>query len=119
MNKLPLILMIFLIGCSHPESNSQKLGEQIQKWVPFGTSLEEAQKTMEQHQFTCSVVSYENAAQMSNSPDAVAWKTTVVRNNQSFKVTNVSHLVCEKLRCSFTFSVVNGQISSFWGGGSL
>src|ERR1700690_653295 len=108
MKILPFILLVTLIGCSRPESQAHTMGEQISQWVPDGTPLALAQQIMEQHQFICSVVSYDNAEQMSNSPDAVLWKTIVVKDGQHFAVTNVSHLECKKPQCNITFSVVNG-----------
>jgi hypothetical protein len=111
MKILPLVLLVALTGCDHPESRAQKMGEQISQWVPVGTPLAAAQRIMEEHQFTCSVVSYANAEQMSNSPDAVLWKTIVTRDRQHFAVTNISHLECKSPQCSITFTVVNGEVS--------
>jgi len=116
---LRLILLVALTGCAHPESHAQKMSRQIHQWVPDGTPLAAARRTMEQQQFACSVVSFDNAEQMSNSPDAVLWKTIVVRDGQHFKVTNVSHLECRSPQCSITFRVVNGQTAGFSAGGRL
>jgi len=66
---------------------------------------------MEQHGFTCSVVSYSSAEQMGSSPDAVLWKSIVTKNGQRFSVTNLSHLECKKPECSVTFTVINGEVS--------
>jgi hypothetical protein len=119
MKILPFILLVALTGCSHPESRAARMGRQIQQWVPDGTPLAAARQIMEQHQFTCSVVSFTNAEQMSNSPDAVLWNTIVTRDGQHYKVTNVSHLDCKTPQCEITFSVVNGETTGFYGGGSL
>ena len=105
------MLVVVLTGCGHPESRAQKMGEQISQWVPVGTPLVAARQIMEQHQFACSVVSYASAEQMSNSPDAVLWKTIVTRDRQHFAVTNISHLECKSPHCSITFTVVNGEVS--------
>ncbi len=111
MRMLLIMLLIVPTGCGHADSRAQKMGEQISQWVPVGTSLAAARRIMEQHQFTCSVVSYASAEQMSNSPDAVLWKTIVTRDRQHFAVTNVVHLECKSPQCSITFTVVNGEVS--------
>ena len=111
MRTLPVILLVALAGCGGPESRAEKMGQQISQWVPDGTPLAAARQAMERHQFTCSVVSYANAGEMSNSPDAVLWKTIVTRDRQHFAVTNISHLECKKPECSITFTVINGEVS--------
>ena len=114
-----LILLVVLTGCSHSASRAEKLSRQIQQWVPDGTPLAAARQMMQQHQFKCSVISFDNAEQMTNSADAVLWKTIVVRDGQHFAVTNVSHLECKTPQCGITFSVVNGETVGFTAGGSL
>lgn len=119
MKLLVFVLLVVLLGCSRPKSHAQKMDEQILQWVPFGTCLAEARQVMEQHQFTCSVVSYDNAQQMTNSADALRWKTIVARNRQHFAVSNVTHLECKRPHLSITFSVVNGETAGFRAGGRL
>jgi hypothetical protein len=75
----------------------------------MGTLLEEARQTMTQHQFSCSVDSYTNPAQMSNS---AIWYGPFVKNGQRLAVTNVSRLTCTTNGCVVTFWVVNGETTS-------
>jgi hypothetical protein len=59
MRPLPLILLFALAGCSKPERLATQKNEaaaQIQKWGAVGTSAFEARRVMEQHGFTCSLV---------------------------------------------------------------
>jgi len=65
---------------------------------------------MTQHQFTCSVTSYTNPAQMSNSS---IWYAPFVKNGQRLAVTNVSRMICTTNACVVTFWVVNGETTSF------
>ncbi len=77
--------------------------------VPFGTPLEAARRTMTEHQFTCSLDSYTNPAQMSNS---AIWNGPVVKNGQRLMVTNVARLTCKSNGCIVTFWLVNGETTS-------
>lgn len=79
------------------------------EWVPAGTLLEDARQTMTQRRFSCSVDSYTNPAQMSNS---AVWYAPFVKNGQRLIVTNVSRLTCTTNRCVATFWVVNGETTS-------
>jgi hypothetical protein len=54
---LPL-LVCGLTGCT--SFNPDKFNEQVQHWVPVGTSLAQARKTMEHHGFDCEVVRKDN-----------------------------------------------------------
>jgi hypothetical protein len=119
MKILPFLLLVALAGCGRPQSRARKMSEQILQWVPYGTPLTSARQIMEQHQFICSVVSFTNAAQMSNSADAVLWNTIVERGGQRFPVTNVSHLECRTPQCHITFSVVNDETTGFSAFGRL
>ncbi len=111
MRILPCILLFALAGCGRPASRAQEMGEQIRQWVPDGTPLVSARRIMERHQFACSVASFSNAGQMSNSPDAVLWKTIVTRHGQQFAVTNISYLQCQRPWCHVTFWIINGEVS--------
>jgi hypothetical protein len=54
-----VILLVALCGCSRAERLSEqpsKAASQIESWVPLGTSLSDARQIMQQHRFTCSVV---------------------------------------------------------------
>jgi hypothetical protein len=89
MKLLPFILIITLIGCSRTESPTHRINRQIQQWIPEGTSLASARQILEQHQFTCSVVSYDNIEAITNNPDAVKWATLFAKTEA---VTNISLL---------------------------
>jgi hypothetical protein len=106
-------MFVALMGCGLQESQAEKRSRQIAEWVPYKTSLESARRAMEQQHFTCSVVSYDNAEQMSNNIDAHLWRTIVVRDDQRFAVTNVTHLDCKKPQCHITFALVNGQVTGY------
>jgi hypothetical protein len=54
-----LIAIFTLSGCAHDQKLSDQPAQaaaQIRTWVPIGTSQTEAQRIMEQHHFTCSVM---------------------------------------------------------------
>lgn len=116
MKTLLIILSFCLLGCGCSKQR-HTMGDQILQWIPFGTSLESARQIMEQHQFTCTLVSYDRVEQMTNNPDAVLWKTMVVRNDQRFAVTNVSYLECKKEQWDYTLTLVNGETRALTGGG--
>jgi hypothetical protein len=90
-------------------SELSKTSGQILELVPFGTSLEAARQIIMQHQFSCSIDSYTNPAQMSNS---AIWYAPFVKNGQRLAVTNVSRLKCTTNTCVATFWVVNGETTS-------
>ena len=90
-------------------SESESTSSQIIELVPFGTPLEAARQIMTQHQFSCSVDSYTNPAQMSNSS---IWNHPFVKDGQRLAVTNVARLRCETNGCHVTFWVVNGETVS-------
>ena len=59
MRFLLLIVFIALAGCSLAERLSSQPAEataQIQRWVAVGTSATDARRIMEQHGFTCTLV---------------------------------------------------------------
>ena len=60
---LATAVVFALAGCSHDEKISEqqsKAEAQIQHWVPIGTPASDAQHIMEQHHFTCSVMTNSN-----------------------------------------------------------
>jgi hypothetical protein len=81
----------------------------ILELVPMGTPLDAARQTMAEHQFVCSVDSYTNPAQMSNS---TIWNTAFVKGGQRLPVTNVARLKCETNGCAVTLWLVNGETTS-------
>ena len=59
MRFIALVLVLAVGGCAHNEKLSEQptqAASQIQSWVPVGTSLADAQHIMQQHHFTCSVM---------------------------------------------------------------
>ncbi len=59
MSRSFVILLLAMCGCSHEERLSEQqsvAGSQIEHWVGPGTSLIEARRIMQEHGFTCSVV---------------------------------------------------------------
>lgn len=87
-----------------PQTTKQTL-----EWVPFGSPLETARQTMTDHQFSCTVDSYTNPAQLANR---AIWNTPFVKDGQSLPVTNVARLTCKTNGCTLTFWVVNGETRS-------
>ena len=75
---------------------------------------------MEQHEFACTVVTYDGPEQMTNTAqaDAVLWNTIEVRNGVTYRVTNVAHLKCVKTNFTVTFALVNGRTSRLSASGS-
>jgi hypothetical protein len=64
MLKFGRIILLFTLascllgGCT--SFNPDKFNEQVQRWVPVGTPLAAARKTMERHGFDCEVVRKDN-----------------------------------------------------------
>jgi len=59
MKFFTLAVILAVGGCAHDEKLSDQPAQaaaQIQSWVPIGTSQTNAQHIMEQHDFTCSVM---------------------------------------------------------------
>ena len=103
MKILPFILVIALIGCSCSKSPAKKMAKELPQWIPTGTSLVAARQIMEQHQYVCSVVSYDNVGAINNKPhldaadlDAVQWTQVYMqRSGESEPATNISILRCD------------------------
>ena len=109
-----LILFLTLIGCGRPAGKTEKVmlvhtNDLVLKWVPMGSSLGVARQNMEQHDFKCSVISYNSAAEMKEPGATNIWKGGVSRNGISTPVTNVTRLECKKGPIEVLFTVVNGE----------
>ena len=109
-----VVLMMMLVGCGRPARQTEKVmlmhtNDLVLKWVPMGSSLGLARQNMEQHQFKCSVVSYNSAAEMKEPGATNIWKGTVFRNGVSSAVTNVTRLQCKKGPVEVDFTLVNGE----------
>ena len=113
MKALPFILLVVLIGCSRTQTPSlgSQMNQQIQEWVPKGTSVAAARQIMEQHQFVCTVGSYDSKAAMPPGSDPLWWDAGSYRG---MPVTNVTILTCKRVESNMTYyatlSAVNGEI---------
>src|SRR5262245_52060120 len=61
MKTFSLILLLATVGCAHKEllsGNQAEATSQVQRWVPDGTPVADAIRTMEQHGFTTMVVEH-------------------------------------------------------------
>ena len=59
MKTLALAFVLAVAGCAHDDRLSEQpttATAQVQSWIPVGTSLADAQQIMEQHHFTCSIM---------------------------------------------------------------
>ena len=117
MKTLTLILLLGLIGCSRSESPAQKASKQIQQWIPTGASLASARQIVEQHGFTCSIISYDSIEAITNDPDAIQWtKEFILKNQKTEAVTNISVLKSDwtdsknqQSRCKAGWVVINDK----------
>ena len=53
------ILLVAVVGCSQGERLSAQPAEataEVQRWVPIGTQVSQARRIMQQHGFSCSLV---------------------------------------------------------------
>lgn len=92
--------------------------DEIHRWIPAGASLASAQQIMEQHQYVCSTVSYDNVDSITNNPCAVEWTKDFVRSHASKAVTNITVLDCDKPNDRHTqLLVINGKMYQLlrWG----
>jgi len=105
MKTLPIFLLLALLGCSRSEPRPDK-NLQILQWVPFGTSLESARRSMEQHQFSCSVVSCDSLEQLTNKIPGCGYKSYF----SSGITTNVSIIQCKSAQGVVTFILVNNEM---------
>jgi hypothetical protein len=117
MKILPIILLVTLIGCSRSETPdpASQMSQQIQHWVPKGTSVAAARQILEQHQFVCTVGSYDSRAAMPPGSDPLWWDvgSFVGRDGKTMPVTNVTILTCKLDNTNeaydATLSTVNGE----------
>ena len=119
MKLLTFILMLALVGCGSRESRDKQTAQQIRQWVPQWTSLQTTRQIMEQHQFACSIISYDSVAQMTNSPDKddreldSVWTRFHDQKGQPETVTNVTHLECKSAKCDIVFMIANDKMIGF------
>jgi hypothetical protein len=108
MKILPFVLLVALIGCSRSQPSALLTTDELWQWVPVGTSLDSARKTMEQHQFTCSVISYDKPEQMGGDREASIFGSLVVKDGVQQVVTNLSYLVCTQSNVEVRICLANG-----------
>ena len=63
MKTLAFAFLIAVTGCAHDDRLSEQpttATKQIKSWIPSGISLADAQRIMEQHRFTCSMMTNSN-----------------------------------------------------------
>jgi hypothetical protein len=100
MKKLSFILLMALLGCSRPvtPNPASQMSQQIQQWVPKGTPSAMAQQVMEQHQFVCTVGSYDSRAAMPPGSDPLWWDAGSFNSSsgRTLPVTNVTILTCTR-----------------------
>jgi hypothetical protein len=100
MKIFPIILLVALIGCSRSKTPSQasQMSQQIQSWVPKGTSVSKVRQIMEQHQFAYTVGSYDSKAAMPPGSDPLWWDvgSFISANGRTLRVTNVTLLTCTR-----------------------
>lgn len=121
MNRSPLIFLVLLIGCSHTERTAPAalMRQQIQQWIPKGTSVTAACRIMEQHEFSCTVHSYDSIAAMPPGPDKAWWNAgTHTNGNILTSVTNVTLVSCKRAATTndiqeynVKLTAVNGDIN--------
>lgn len=114
-----LLVLISLAGvgwlyqlCS-VKIKSAKIDSQLHEWIPEGTPVASARQIMEQRQFTCSVVSFDNIRAITNNPDAVQWtQNFILENRKTEAVTNISVLNCydQRNRCSAGWLAINNRM---------
>jgi hypothetical protein len=119
MKFLPFILIFALAGCSQPENPATQLSHQIQEWVPAGTPLASARQIMEQHQFACTVSSYDSKSAMPSGSDTIRWDTGIIRDGKPAALTNLSLMTCSRTETNgsvlvyeATLTVLNGETDS-------
>ena len=96
MKTFPLVLLFALVGSSNSEPPAKNLADELIQWIPAGSSLAAVRQIMEQHQFVCSIVSYDDLNAMSNNPTAFWWTKSFIQNSgRSEPVINITTLNCE------------------------
>lgn len=112
---LPFVLLVAAAACGPPHENpATQMSQKIREWVPAGTSLAGARQIMVQHQFACSVNSYNSKAEMPNKPSTMRWETGIIVNGRNVPVTNISELNCKGTNDGSSYDVtltaINNQI---------
>ena len=118
MKTLPFILLLALVGCdrSGQDAMLRKTSEEVRQWVPMGTSLAVARQTMEQHQYSCSVSSYDSLEQMQRErpKDIEIWSEKIIRDHVIQSITNVTYLECKQGHLAVLLRLVNGETTGIF-----
>ena len=113
MKTLPLIVLLAIVGCSRSGQDAllTQSTAQVRQWVPLGTSLTTARQTMEEHQYRCSVASFNSVEEMQRvlPSDVGIWKETVIRDRVKHAITNVTYLECKREPLVVLLRLVNGE----------
>lgn len=87
--------------------------------IPAGISLASARQIMEQHQFACTVGSYDSKVAMPPGSDAIRWDTGIIRDGKPAALTNLTLLTCSRSETNegdwvyeATLTVLNGKTDS-------
>lgn len=100
MKLSPFVLLVALIGCSRSEAPNpaSQMSQQIQQWIPQGTPVVELRQIMEQHQFVCTVGSYDSKAAMPPGSDPLWWDVGgfITKGGKTLPVTNVAIFTCKR-----------------------
>jgi hypothetical protein len=92
MRVFVIILLFAVIGCAHRELLSDKQVEatsQVQRWVPVGTPVVDAQRIMEQHGFSCApFTNGASSLDCSYRSSGSIWNPVLVCGQATFPVTD-------------------------------
>jgi hypothetical protein len=92
MKMLALVLLFAACGCAHREllsENQVKAISQVQRWVPAGTPVADAQRIMEQHGFSClPVTNRESSLDCDYRSTRSLWNPVLVCGHASFRLTD-------------------------------
>ena len=99
MKALYIIALLAAAGCSQPDSQVSHLN-QIKQWMPDGSTLASARHAMEQHQYSCSVASFDSREKMPVvlGADKSLWDLGVIKNDKVETATNLSLLTCRRVQ---------------------
>jgi hypothetical protein len=78
------LAVCLLAGCT--SFKPDKFDQQVRQWVPLGTSVAEARRTMEHHGFDCEVVRKDNPFNQDGYDSLECDKTEVMFHTWSAKI---------------------------------